>query len=148
MTATTQYKRLCFTWLQIVNLIISHRNHLIYSLQTIAAILVVQIEHFDDDGSSECESTSNNWPERYFLGSLVKHQYVYITYVLCSGSILGHRSFYRTPNADNFLPGKIRERHPSSSQTNPEWRPEIEKKGWSERHRYTVMWINCDLQLF
>ena len=62
--------------------------------------------------------------------SLVLPQYVYITNVLCSGSILGHRSFYRTPNADNFLPGKIRERHPSSSQTNPEWRPEIEKKGW------------------
>lgn len=110
-------------------LFIAHRNHPIYSQQIIAVTSVVQMEHVDGSYECDCESTSNNWPERYSFGSLVIHQYVYITYVLCSGSILGHRSFYRTPNADNFLPGKIRERHPSSSQTNPEWRPEIEK-GW------------------
>lgn len=33
----------------------SHRIRSIYSLQTIAVIGVVQIEHFDEDGSSECD---------------------------------------------------------------------------------------------
>ena len=46
-------------WLQFLtmcnNFNESHRIRSIYSLQTIAVIWVIQIEHFDDDGSSECD---------------------------------------------------------------------------------------------